>query len=246
MSTAERNLKNQVALVSGASSGIGRAIALALGSEGAEVCLVGRRREILAEVAELVSNRGGSARVCSCDLLREEHLRALAHRVETEFGRLDLLILAAGTISYGAAAEASLADLDLQYAVNVRAPYVLTQLTLPLIRKACGQIVFINSSAGLAASANTGQYSATKHALRAVANSLRDEVNPDGVRVLSVYPGRTATPMMAAFYAKEGRLYRPELLLQPEDIAAMVTHALKLPTTAEVTEISIRPLRKTY
>ncbi len=71
-------------------------------------------------------------------------------------------------------------------------------------------------------------------------------MNADGIRVLSIFPGRTATPRMEILFAKEGRAYKPELLLQPEDVAEMVTHALRLPRTAEVTDISIRPMQKSY
>jgi NADP-dependent 3-hydroxy acid dehydrogenase YdfG len=89
-----------------------------------------------------------------------------------------------------------------------------------------------------------GQYAASKHALRAIADSLRDEVNPDGVRVLSVFLGRTASPMQADIYRAEGRRYQPEQLMQPEDVAAVVINALSLPRTAEVTEVRMRPMRK--
>ena len=147
---------------------------------------------------------------------------------------------------HGRLDQAPLEHLDLQYRSNFRGPYALIQLLLPLLRKQQGQIVFINSSAALRSSATVGQYAAMQHALRAVADSLRDEVNADGIRVLSVYPGRTATPRMAALFEQEGRPYRPELLMQPEDVAAMVTHALALPRTAEVTDISMRPMLKSY
>jgi short-subunit dehydrogenase len=89
-----------------------------------------------------------------------------------------------------------------------------------------------------------GQYAATKHALKAIADCLREEVNPKGVRVLTVYLGRTATAMQEAVHRQEGRVYRPETLLQPEDVATMVVQALMLPYTAEVTDISIRPMVK--
>jgi NADP-dependent 3-hydroxy acid dehydrogenase YdfG len=114
------------------------------------------------------------------------------------------------------------------------------------LKKGTGQVVFINSSAGLRSAAGNGQFSATQHAFRSIADSLRDEVNADGIRVLSVYPGRTATPRMEKYYQKESRDYRPELLMQPEDIAEMVTHSLRLPRTAEVTDMSIRPMQKSY
>ena len=116
---------------------------------------------------------------------------------------------------------------------------------LPLLQKSAGQIVFINSSAGLRSAATVGQFSATQHAFRSIADSLRDEVNALGIRVLSVYPGRTATPRIAKLFEKEGRTYQQDLLMQPED-EEMLTHSLRLPRTAEVTDISIRPMQKSY
>ena len=109
-----------------------------------------------------------------------------------------------------------------------------------------GQIVFINSSVGLGAKANVGQYAATKHALKAIADSLREEVNGDGVRVLSVFVGRTATRMQEAIHGMEGRAYRPERLMRPEDVATVVINVLSLPRSAEVTDIVMRPLAKPY
>jgi len=140
--------------------------------------------------------------------------------------------------------SSSVDDMDLQYRINLRAPYVLTQQFLALIKERQGQIVFINSSVGLRTRANTGQYACTKHGLKALAGSVREEVNTMGVRVLSVYLGRTATPMQEALHRWEGREYLPKELLQPEDVAEVVIHSLRLPFTAEVTDISIRPLKK--
>lgn len=239
-------LKGQVALVTGASSGIGRAIALMLSSDGADVCLVGRRETELRAVAEEAERHGSRAYVCCADLTCDENLQTLAQHVESRFRRLDILVLCGGALVQGCLERASVADFDLQYRSNVRGHYLLTQLMLPLLRGARGQIVFINSSAGLRSHAGAGQFSATQHALRAVADSLRDEVNADGIRVLGVYPGRTATPRMAALFEKEGRPYRPELLMQPEDVASMVIDVLRLPRTAEVTDISMRSMEKSY
>lgn len=239
-------LKNRLAVVTGASSGIGKVIALTLAGQGAEVCLVARRREALEAVAEQIHAGGGRGHVCRADLTCDEDIFELAQKIQRDFGRVDVLVLCGGAISHGPLERAPLAELDLMYRANLRAHYALTQALLPLLRKQKGQIVFINSSAGLRSPATVGQFSATQHAFRAIADSLRDEVNVDGIRVLSVYPGRTATPRMAALFEKEGKPYRPELLLQPEDIASMVTHTLCLPRTAEVTDISIRPMLKSY
>jgi NADP-dependent 3-hydroxy acid dehydrogenase YdfG len=173
------------------------------------------------------------------------NIRRLGRLVRDEFGRLDILVHCAGCIHHGRMREASLKDLDRQYLANVRSVYAITQELLPLLLANQGQVVFINSSVGLAAKRpDVGQFAATQHALRAIAESLREEVNADGVRVLIVHPGRTATPRQAMLHSHENKPYRPELLMQPEDIAAMVLTAVTLPRTAEVTEIMMRPMKK--
>jgi NADP-dependent 3-hydroxy acid dehydrogenase YdfG len=237
-------LTNHVALVTGASSGIGKAIALALAAQGTALCLVGRRREALDEVAKQA--RAITERVVTyqVDLTADDAILDLPAHLEHEVGAADLLIHGAGVIAQGFVQEAPVQQLDWQYRLNVRAPYLLTQTLIPMLGLRRGQIVFINSSAGLRASAGVSHYAATKHALRALADSLRDEVNHLGIRVISVFPGRTATPMQASIYNWEGKCYRPELLMQPEDVAATVMHALALPRTAEVTDIYIRPMLK--
>jgi NADP-dependent 3-hydroxy acid dehydrogenase YdfG len=239
-----RGFAGQTALLSGGSSGIGRAIALALAAAGAGLALIGRRTEALEAIAAAARQFGSKVVTYRVDLNEEADIRALPSRLAHEVPRLDVLVHAAGIIGRGETASAAVADLDRQYATNVRGPYVLTQALLPMLRRDRGQVVFLNSSAGLRAAASVGQYAATKHALKAIADSLRDEVNVDGVRVLSVFLGRTATPMQAAVHADEGRPYVPERLLQPEDVAAVVINALSLPHTAEVTDISIRPMQK--
>ena len=105
--------------------------------------------------------------------------------------------------------------------------------------------MFTNSSAGLNAAPNVSQYAATKHALTALANSLRGECNASGVRVCSLFLGDTATPMQANVRRQQGRPYDPKRVIQPEDVAAMTIAVLSLPRTAEVTDVMIRPMAKT-
>jgi NADP-dependent 3-hydroxy acid dehydrogenase YdfG len=234
----------QVAVVSGSSSGIGKAVALALASRGATVCLLGRDSERLQKVREEMGANGKLTRCYPIDLTRDSDVEELQQQVRNDVGDVDILIHSAGVISLGGVLSSPIADFDRQYRTNVRAVYFLTQTLLPLLKERRGQIVFFNSSAGLTANADAAQYSATKHAVKAIADSLRQEVNPAGLRVLTVYIGRTATPMQAAIHAMEGQPYRPERLLQPEDVASVVLNALNLPRTAEVTEVRIRPLVK--
>jgi NADP-dependent 3-hydroxy acid dehydrogenase YdfG len=240
------SLKDQIAVVTGASSGIGKAIALSVAQQGAEVCLVARRRELLEDVAKKIQTLGSRGHACPADLTKDDDISNLGARFQKDFGRVNILVLCGGAIFHGPLEKASLADFDLMYRSNVRGHYLMIQTMLPLLREIKGQIVFINSSAGLRSPATAGQFSATQSAFRSIADSLRDEVNADGIRVLSVFPGRTATPRIAKLFEKEGRAYQPDVLMQAEDIAEMVTHSLRLPRTAEVTDISIRPMQKSY
>jgi short-subunit dehydrogenase len=237
-------LQDRIAVVTGASSGVGQAIALALAAHGAELCLVGRHPETLEQVAQAVRGCGARARCYQADLAADQDLGKLVAELQGDVPSLDILVHSAGVIWHGGFAEASVDQLDGHYRTNVRAPYVLTQGLLPALKAARGQVVFVNSSAGLAAGANVGQYAASKHALKAMADSLRAEVNTDGVRVLSLYLGRTATTMQAGLHALEGKPYRPELLIQPADVAAAALHALQAPRSVEITDISMRPMVK--
>jgi NADP-dependent 3-hydroxy acid dehydrogenase YdfG len=237
---------DRVAVVTGAGGGIGKAIAVGLASRGAAVALVGRSVESLDVAAEAVRALSPHTRHYQVDLTLDDSVRDLGRTLEQDFGALDLLVHSAGVIAVGTLEVSSVQDLDRQYAANVRAPYLLTQVLLPMLKSRQGQIVFINSSAGVITRAGLGQFAATQHALKTIADTLRQEVNAANVRVLSIYPGRTATSRQAAIFQSEGRVYRPELLLQPEDVAEVVVQALALPRTAEVTEIHLRPAIKSY
>lgn len=237
---------DKIAVVTGASSGIGKAIALGLASQGATLNLVGRNQQRLQAVAQSVRAITPVVQTCQLELTQDDDILKLTEGLQKNFGHVDLLVHSAGIFSQGPLETAPVTNLDRQYRANVRAPYVLTQALLPMLKLRRGQIVFINSTVGLNARANVCQYAATQHALKAIADSLREEVNVEGVRVLSVFPGRTATPRQAAIHEIEGRAYRPELLMQPEDVVAVVINALALPRTVEVTNISIRPLIKSY
>lgn len=234
----------QTAVITGASSGIGKAIALGLAREGARLCLVGRNLEALVAVAENARRTTNQVQNYRADLAVEEGMKRLTQSLLQDLGHIDLLVHCAGVCSLGEIQAAPTKDFDWQYWINVRAPFALTQALLPLLKPVRGQIVFLNSSVGLSAKAGIGQYAATKHALKAIADSLREEVNPEGLRVLSVFLGRTASPMQAAIHEIEGREYHPERLMKPEDVASVVMNALSLPRSAEVTDVVVRPLAK--
>jgi len=238
------NLKNQVAVITGAGSGIGRAIALGLAAHNVSLCLIGRNTEKLHNVAEQTLRSTSITKTYRADLASDQEIYRLVENIEKDFKHVHMLIHSAGDFSMGEVADSPVEDFDRQFRINVRAPYLLTQCLLPAIKSSRGQIVFINSSAGINARAKVSQYAATKHALKALADSLRDEVNADGIRVLSIYPGRTATPMQATVHEMEGKAYQPEKFMQPEDVAEVVINALVLPRSAEVTDLNIRPMTK--
>lgn len=237
------SLEGRACAVTGASSGIGRAVTIALVRAGAHVVAVARSEERLGTLA-VEAGGPGSVVPLVADLADDHGLESAANGVLAQGDGLDVLVHSAGAIQLEGLASAAAAELDQQYAVNLRAPVVLTRALLPALERARGQIVFVNSSAALRASASNVLYAATKAGLKAFADGLRDAVNGDGIRVLTVYVGRTATPMQARVHESEGRPYRAELLLQPEDVAGSVVAALALPSSGELTEMSIRPMVK--
>jgi NAD(P)-dependent dehydrogenase (short-subunit alcohol dehydrogenase family) len=238
--------QNQVAVVTGAAGAIGRAIGARLLAGGADVCLVGRTQQSLEQSTSPDCSSADRMHFYPVDLEDEAGVRRLCADVERRHRSIDFLVHCAGALSLDLMRDARVEDFDRQYRVNVRAPFLLTQMLLPQVIDCRGQIVFVNSSAGLHGRKGAGHYSASKHALRGLADSLRDEVNERGVRVLSVFLGRTASRMQVAVHQREGRPYNPGVLLQPDDVAAVVVHALALPRTAEVTDINVRPAQKTY
>jgi NADP-dependent 3-hydroxy acid dehydrogenase YdfG len=240
----ESSFAGQWAVVTGASSGIGKAIAQALARNGTSLALLGRRPEMLRQVLAATPSSGNQNLIYEADLANGDQMDSFVKHFSASAPRLDLLVHGAGVISFGTVEHAAASDFDRQWNVNLRAPYLLTQALLPMLKTQRGQIVFINSSAGLNAVADAGQYSATKHGLTAVAESLRQEINLEGVRVLNVFVGRTATPMQAAVHAREGRAYAPAKLIQPDDVASVVLHALGLPRSVEVTAIHLRPMAR--
>lgn len=234
-----------LAVVTGAGSGIGRAVAVALAKLKLPVALVGRRSAPLEQTASAIRAAGGNPHSFACDITNDKAVAALVRNIE-DLGRSRLVALvhSAGLYSMAPIDQLRAEDFDSVFRCNVWGPLFLTQRLLPALRRAQGNVVFINSSAALSARAGMGAYAASKAALKAIADSLRQEVNADGVRVLSIFPGRTATTMQEVIYRNEGRTYEPGKLLQPEDVAAAVVDSMRLPRTAEVTDLQIRPAKK--
>ncbi|MEO5754813.1 MAG: SDR family oxidoreductase [Chthoniobacterales bacterium] len=233
---------DQTVLVTGASGGVGEAVVRRLGEQGANVCLTGRNRLRLEEIAAQLPAKNGQCYPADLTVARE--LEEAVQRILEKNQRLDALIHCAAIIVMDPVAIATPHDFDRQFQTNVLAPFRLTQLLLPTLISSQGQVVFVNSSAGREARAEVSHYAATKHALRAVADSLRDECNELGIRVCSLFLGSTATAMQAAVRAQQQRPYHPDRLIQPDDVAEMIAAVLALPRTAEVTDVVLRPMMK--
>ncbi|MEX2502629.1 MAG: SDR family oxidoreductase [Trueperaceae bacterium] len=225
-------------VITGASSGIGAATARALAEAGRTLTLHGRNEAALADLAEEVRGLGATPHVVVADLTERDASERLAASLPD---RIDVLIHSAGVVQLGTVAELDARDLDRQYEVNVRAPFTLTQRLLPALRTAEGLVVFVNSGAGLRANAGWSGYAASKFALKAIADALRQEEASAGVRVTSVYPGRTATPMQQEVRRQEGQPYDPDAFAPPEAIAAMIAQVVRTEPPATVPDVTVRP-----
>ena len=220
------------ALITGATGGIGRALAAAL-APAFDLILSGRDAGKLGALAAECSG----ARTLILDLERPGSFESALSDLET----LDVLIHNAGVVELGAVADTPAGVWTHTLAVNVVAPAELTRVLLPALRAAKGHVVFINSGAGLSAGPGWASYAASKFALRALADSLRAEEAVHGVRVTTVYPGRTATDMQRKVRAQEGGAYLEDAYLRPESVALAVLGALTMPRDALLYELILRP-----
>ncbi|OCB31734.1 short chain dehydrogenase [Mycobacterium malmoense] len=217
------------ALITGAGGGIGSAIAAALAPTHT-VLLAGRPSDRLDAVAE----RLGST-TFPLDLTDSGDIEAACEIVD----ELDVLVHNAGVSIPGHVAESNVDEWRATFAVNVLGPVELTLALLPALRRAHGQVVFINSGAGRNVSPGMASYSASKFALRAFADSLRAD-EPD-LRVTTVYPGRTDSQMQRELVAFEGGTYDPAKFLKPETVATAVANVVATPRDGHVHEVVLRP-----
>ncbi len=219
-------------LVTGAGSGIGAILAARLLARGDDVVLLARSAE---RAAELAATHAGAATVV-CDLDDPSGAEALELPAS-----LDSVVHAAGVVDLGRVDALSAASWTEQLNVNLIAPAALTRTALPALRAARGTVVFVNSGAGLNAHPQWSAYAASKHGLKALADSLRGEESAHGVRVSTVYPGRTATPMQEKVHAQEGKDYDPADWIRPETVAEAILHVLDLPRDATIPDLTVRP-----
>jgi short-subunit dehydrogenase len=219
-------------LITGAASGIGAVLAERLLERGDELVLLARSAERAHDLREELPG----ATVLVADLADPGSLEGLELP-----GILDSVVHAAGVVELGAVADLSTAAWVEQLTVNLVAPAVLTRIALPALRARRGTVVLVNSGAGLFAHPQWSAYAASKHGLKALADSLRVEEASSGIRVTSVYPGRTATPMQEKVHRQEEKEYDAAAWIRPETVVDAILNVLDLPRDATVTDLSIKP-----
>ena len=232
-------LAGKVALVTGASRGIGRAIALAFADEGAAVVLVARSRADLATVAGEVRERAnGRVLAEPVDVTQDTAVEMLIERVVGDLGRLDVLVASAGTAAFGPVAESKPADWDAMLAVNLRATMVCCRAAVaPMMRQHSGTILTVASIAAKRVLPGSAVYTATKMAVIGFSRVLAEEMRPHGVRVGVLVPGAVDTPLWDTLGAGPPR----EKMLRPEDVARAAVLMATLPPHASLEELTLLP-----
>src|SRR5215204_1852743 len=245
----ERVLRGKAALVTGASSGLGRATAVALARAGADVALVARSAEELESAGEEASKTGGRTLALPVDLAREdEATRAVGQTVET-FGRIDVLVNAAGTDVPGTVEELDVEGWDRTLSVNLRAPFLLSKAAFPRMREAGGgTIVNVSSVAGKKGWANASAYCASKFGLTGFTQALADEGKEHGIRAIVLYPGAMATNW-GAFTPEErqegeSNEASPTRVLPPERVAELIAWLAASPPEFVLTEGIVLPIEE--
>jgi NADP-dependent 3-hydroxy acid dehydrogenase YdfG len=244
------SLKNTVALVTGASSGIGAAAARALAADGACVAIAARRRDRLEQLAAEIG--GGQSLVIDADLTEESGARRAVEQTVSQLGRLDILVNNAGVMLLGPIVDAPIDEWDRMLRVNVEGLLHCTHAALPHLLRAAedgprrvADIVNISSTAGRTASSGTGVYNATKWAVNAFSESLRQEVTKRHVRVALVEPGAVTTELVEQNRPEVQTMIRQRLgdgeRLAAEDIADAIRFVVTRPRHVAVNEILVRP-----
>jgi 3-oxoacyl-[acyl-carrier protein] reductase len=234
---SEGQLTGQVALVTGASRGIGKAVAMRLARAGATVLLAARSPEGLQAIQAEISAAGGAASLAAVDVADEASVVALLAETRARYGRLDVLVNSAGMGIFGPLAETSAADWDRVMTVNARGTFLVCREALPLMAASGGGcIVNIASVVGIKGYVNQGAYSASKHVVMGLTKVLAQEAQPLGIRAHVVCPGGVDTDLVAQA--------RPDLdrsaLMRPEEIAEIVLFLAAQRGMAIVDQINVR------
>ncbi len=243
---SERSLDGKVAIVTGASAGIGRATALALATEGAAVVVTARRADRLHEVAARIEDAGGRALALPCDVREQADVRSVVDRTLAAFGRLDVLVNNAGVMTVTPLPEARVDEWTRMVAVNVTGVLHFVGAALPhMLERRSGHIVNVGSVAGRRPFPGATVYSATKFAVRALSWGMHLELgSAHGIRVTDIQPGYVATELLdddPDVKATWDEAWSGRRTLESEDVARAIVFAATSPDHVSVSEILVRP-----
>ncbi len=231
-------LKDQVAIVTGAGRGIGRAVALAFAREGAAVALAARTASELETVAAQVKSRAGRALVVPTDVTHEASVASLTEKVLSEFNRVDILVTAAGVASFAPLVDTKLEDWDRMLAVNLRGVFLSCRAVLPpMMRQRRGTIINVVSVAAKRAIPGGAAYAASKHAVLGLTQVLAEEMRPHGIRVGALCPGAVDTPLWDSVPNAPDR----SRMLRPEDVADAALLMATLRPGASLEDLTLLP-----
>jgi NAD(P)-dependent dehydrogenase (short-subunit alcohol dehydrogenase family) len=232
-------LKDQVAIVTGAGRGIGRAVALAFGREGAAVALAARTASELEGVADQIRRASGRALAVPTDVTREESVAALVEKVLAQLKRVDVLVTAAGVATFAPLLDTKPEEWDRMMAVNVRGVFLACRAVLPpMMRQRRGTIINIVSVAAKRAIPGGAAYTASKHAVLGLTQVLAEEMRPHGLRVGALSPGAVDTALWDAVPNPPDR----SRMLRPEDVAEAALLMASLPPGASLEDLTLLPI----
>lgn len=235
---ARQDLNGRVAIVTGAGSGLGQAIAVALGTAGVRVALAARTRLALDAVADDIRAAGGTALVIPTDVGDEAQIQHLVSHTHQEWGRIDILVSSAGGASFGALVESSTADWDSMMTINLRATYLCAKHTLKvMLAQQRGHILNILSLASQTALPGSAAYTASKFGALGLTKVMAAEVRSQGIKVTAVIPGAANTPL----WDKSGGDLDRTQMLTPGDVADAILDVIAQPPGIYTDEISLMP-----
>ena len=247
MRSSVGSLDGKIALVTGASSGIGEAASRQLASARATVIMAARRAERLQRLADEIAANGGSAQMSACDVSNETAVERMTEKVIAEHGRIDILINSASIIDAGGIEKLSLDQWRRVIDVNLMGTIYACKFAVPVMKDhGAGDIINISSTAGRRAAVLMGAYSTSKFGLTGFTEGLRQELGESGIRVALIEPGATQTEVHRSISDPDWQHSMKEHIsgegvMQPEDIADAIGFILALPRRANVSQILIRP-----
>ena len=227
---------SETAVITGASSGVGKSLAIQLSDAGYRVVLAARSEDKLNAIAEEIQSKGGNSLVVLTDVSQPEQINNLKDRA-LEYGDVSVVINNAGLGKFSKVEDVAIKDWDRQLDVNLRASFLVSQAFIPGMKQRLnGTLAFMNSVAGKKGYAHSAAYVASKYGMRGLADSLREELREDNIKVISIHPGAVDTP----FWDGTGMNFPREEMLSTHTLAQSIVHAIQSPGNFAVEELVVR------